>query len=127
VKYGQAICGTNKADGNDLFNGLYGDCEVQPDSDWINVCNFRIIEKCQEFHPSDAKIDMLIKAVRQDIKDNNSEVLAELISEGYIINNNREYKVGCLRGYLIVPNSLEKLGMYAVLNKIVKNRGDYLK
>lgn len=179
------IWGTNKADGNDLFNGLYGDCEVQPDSDWISVCNFRIIEKCQEFHPSDDKIDMLIKAARYDVKDSNSEVLAELISAGYIINDNREYNVNfpvftesqyqafahlmepaikiikenikltvsesikvvqnhapaqlldicpavsqikyrmnsvghiaeqmCTKGYLIVPNSLEKLGMYAVL------------
>jgi RNA polymerase sigma factor (sigma-70 family) len=179
------IWGNNNARENELFNGLYGTCEVKPDSDWLNVCNFKIIERCQEFHPRDEKLDMLIKAARHDVKDNNSEVLAELISEGYIMNNNREYNVNfpvftesqyhafvdlmepainiikeniklvgsestkvvqnhapsqlldicatvseikyrmnsvgyiaeqmCAKGYLFVPNSLEKLGMYAVL------------
>ncbi|GCD09274.1 RNA polymerase sigma factor [Clostridium tagluense] len=179
------IWGNNKARANDLFNGLYGECEVKADSDWINVCNFKIIEKCQEFHPRDSKIDVLIRAARHNIKEDNSEVLAELISEGYITNNNREYNVNfpvltesqyhdfvhlmepaikiikenikltafestkvvqnhapsqlldicpavsqlkykvdsvghiaeqmCTKGYLVVPNSLEKLGMYAVL------------
>jgi RNA polymerase sigma factor (sigma-70 family) len=179
------IWGNNNPSGNHLFNGLYGTCEVKPDSDWVNICNFKIIEKCQEFHPEDAKLDMLIKAARHDIKEDNNEVLAELISEGYIINNNREYSVNfpvltecqyhtfvdlmepaikiikeniklaasestkvvqnhapsqlldicaavsqlkykvdslgyiveqmCTKGYLIVPNCPEKLGMYAVL------------
>ncbi|WP_207669449.1 hypothetical protein [Clostridium tagluense] len=50
------IWGNNKARANDLFNGLYGECEVNPNSDWMIVYNFSIIEKCQEFHPRDSKI-----------------------------------------------------------------------
>lgn len=177
------IWGRNSNGEYDFFNGIYGHDD---DIDDIDVCNFKIIEKCQDFHPRSAKVDMLLKAARKDVIDNNSEVLAELISGGYIVNNNKNYTVNfpvltrnqyeafieimmpeiesvkenmrfvisesikvvqnhapsqlqsicpavsqivcrnnaigyiveqmCAKGYLIVPNSPEKLGMYAVLN-----------
>jgi RNA polymerase sigma factor (sigma-70 family) len=176
------IWGTNSTRENDMFNGIYGRDE---DCDDLDVCNFKIIEKCQQFHPREAKVNMLIKAARSNIKDYSSEVLAELIREGYIINDSGDYKVNfpvltaaqynafvdlmmpiinimkeniklvvseaakvvqnhapahlaslcpalsqikcrnnavgyiveqmCTKGYLIIPNSPEKLGMYAVL------------
>jgi RNA polymerase sigma factor (sigma-70 family) len=176
------IWGTNSGREDDLFNGIYG---YDEESDSLDICNFKIIEKCQWFYPTDNKLDMLIKTARNEMKDNSSEVLAELIREGYIMNDHGEYNVNfpvflgselevfinlmapaikvikeniklvvsestkvlenhapaqlldicptlsqikcrnnaigyiveqmCTKGYLIVPNSLEKLGMYAVL------------
>lgn len=179
------IWGYNSDKESDFFNGIYGDCDIEPDGDYVNVCNFKIIEKCQEFHPRDPKVDMLLKVARHKVKDGNNEVLAQLISEGYVNNDNRQYSVNfpvftdsqyeefikvmtpiivkmqesiklgvseaqkvvqnhapaqladscaavseikcrnncigyivkemCSKGYLIVPNSSEKLGMYAVM------------
>jgi len=179
------IWGTNSAKGCEFFNGLYGNYELEPDGDLINVCNFRIIEKCQEFHPRDEKVDMLIKVAKNDVKGDGEEVLAELIRDGYVTNDNGETHVAfpvfteaqfnglvdlmapaietikesiksavsestkvvqnhapaklhdacpavsgikyrmdsvgriveemCSQGYLMVPESTEKLGMYAVL------------
>jgi RNA polymerase sigma factor (sigma-70 family) len=176
------VWGNNSTRENSLFNGIYGHDE---NYDGINVCNFKIIEKCQEFHPREYKMDVLIKAAKNEINEKNNEVLAELISENYIISEDGTYQVNfpvftetqlnkfielmmpvieivkeniksvvseaakvvqnhapsqlsnicqplseikykmnavgyiveqmCIKGYLIVPNSPEKLGMYAVL------------
>lgn len=176
------IWGSNSTKEEELFNGIYGrDVEI----DDIAICNFKIIEKCQEFHPRKKKVDMLLKAARNEVKDNNSEVLLQLIMEGYINKENVGYNVNfpvlterqlnelidlmtpcieemkdniklmvtkstevlenhapsqlleicpvlsqircrnnaigyiieqmCNKGYLFVPDYLEKLGMYAVL------------
>lgn len=78
---------------SDFFNGIYGDCDVEPDGDYVNVCNFKIIEKCQEFHPRDPKIDILLKVARHEVIDDNNEILAQLISEGYIRNDNKKYSL----------------------------------
>ncbi|MCM1989204.1 RNA polymerase sigma factor [Oceanirhabdus seepicola] len=181
------VWGNNSEQSNVLFNGIYGDCEVEPDGDWVNVCNYKIIHKCQEFHPEEEDIAVLVEAARADIKESNSEKLIDLIKEGYILNNDGSYDVNfpvlterqydelvkllepviemitenikkiieevtnvvqnhapvqladicttislikyhtyavgyiveemCGKGFLTAPNSLEKLGMYAVIKK----------
>lgn len=182
------IWGTNTDNGNGFFNGIYGDYELEDEGDYISICNFKIIEKCQEFHPRDEKVKILLEAAKNEVKDNKNEEFVNLIEGCYVNNDNGNYSVNfplltkteyevlveilepaineikndlktivleatkvvqnhapdklrdicseisaikctidavgyvveemCSEGYLIVPSSPEKLGMYAVLSDI---------
>ncbi len=87
------IWGNNSEQSNILFNGIYGDCEVETDGDWVNVCNYKIIEKCQQFHPQEDDIKVLLEVARAESKVSNDEKLIELIKEGYILNKAGNYNV----------------------------------
>ncbi len=84
------IWGRNSAKGEDLFNGIYG---LDDEIDDIAICNFKIIEKCQQFHPREKKVNMLLQAAKNEIKENDSEVFLDLIRDGYINKDNGGYSV----------------------------------
>lgn len=68
------------------FNGIYGHCQNKAGSAYFSVTNYRIIEKCQNWHPHmwDASIEAMCDAVLGAPADETNEMLIQLIEDGFL-------------------------------------------
>lgn len=88
------IWGINRNHDAQYFNGIYGKSSVDnwTSAHWLHTCNYKIIENCQYFKPSNDLVSTIIKVANNEDLNAESEKLVKLIAEGYIINDNGSYK-----------------------------------